>query len=80
MSAAMVESELCIHVEQIVSHGFRADHLLTSATKCDYCAKDARWLLGTGADPDLLPHCDEHARSMLSCVAALMEKFAESPA
>lgn len=54
-----------IHVRQVV-YGEGA---------CSYCTRPATWLLATGSDPDLLPHCSEHAADMVEMCGKQMRKL-----
>lgn len=54
-----------IHVRQVVY----------GEGTCSYRTRPATWLLATGSDPDLLPHCSEHAADMVEMCGKQMRKL-----
>lgn len=47
--------------------------ILRGEARCIYCAARGDWLLGTGADPELEPHCHGHAADILRASADVIE-------
>lgn len=60
-----LRTEQTLHVRQVIY----------GEGTCTYCSQPATWLCASGADPDLLPHCSEHAADLVAFCAKQIRKL-----